>query len=151
MRLLAKIVVPVLLAASTPQPTLRFCDLVRNPAEYNGKTVTVRATYRYGFEWEELYCLDCLDKGKAWLEVPSDLDDASVKALRRGPKGAGIVNLTVQGIFISGGHFGHQNFYRYKFVAQRVADVAVVSKGMKSFAEERTAEQCYACGGTNPK
>jgi hypothetical protein len=77
MRLLAKIVVPVLLAASTPQPTLRFCDLVRNPAEYNGKTVTVRATYRYGFEWEELYCLDCLDKGKAWLEVPSDLDDAS--------------------------------------------------------------------------
>ncbi len=35
--------------------------------------VNVRATYRYGFEWQELYCLDCKDKGKAWLEVPLDL------------------------------------------------------------------------------
>jgi len=51
------------------------------------------------FEWSQLYCPDCLDKGSAWLEFPDDLDDNSSKALRLIPNGAGIVNLTVRGIF----------------------------------------------------
>jgi hypothetical protein len=152
MKLLSQILIPVLLAiCAHAQPTVRFCDLLRNPDEYNGKTVVVRATYRYGFEWQELFCLGCLDKGEAWLELPSDLDDASVKALKRGPKGAGIVNLTVQGIFLSGAYFWHLGTYRFKFVVQRVSDVVIVSKGMKSAAEERRAEQKCACGGTHPK
>lgn len=37
-----------------------FCDLLRNAEKYNGKEVTVRATWRYGFEWSQFYCLDCL-------------------------------------------------------------------------------------------
>ena len=63
--------------------SVTFCDLVRNPDKYDGQEVSVRATYRYGFEWQELYCLDCKDKGKAWLEVPFDLDDAAIWPLRR--------------------------------------------------------------------
>jgi len=132
------------------QTRVNFCDLIRNPEAYDGKTITVRATYRYGFEWSELYCLECLDKGKAWLELPSTLDDASTKQLKLTPKGAGIVNLTVTATFESGGHFGHMG-YRYKFVASQIADVAVLSKGMKSIAEEKGVEQRWACGGTDPK
>jgi hypothetical protein len=93
----------------------------------------------------------CAEKGKAWLEIPFDLDDNSAKSLKRAPKGAGIVNLTVQGVFHSGGHFGHLNGYRYEIVAHRISDVAVILKGMKSPAEEQKAEKQWGCGGTNPK
>lgn len=102
------------------QNAVTFCDLVRNPDKYNGQEVRVRATYRYGFEWQELYCLDCKDKGKAWLEVPFDLDDAAIRPLRRAPKGAGIVNLTLQGVFVSGNHhFGHMGMYHLQVRCQQ--------------------------------
>ena len=137
--------------AAGSDPIVTFCDLVRSPQEFKGKEVTVKATYRYGFEWQEFYCLDCLDKGKAWLEIPVDIDDASEKAMRRAPKGAGIVNLTVRGTLFSGSTFGHLNGYRYKLVAKNISSVAVIVKGAKSVAEENAAEQRWACGGTNPK
>src|SRR6266705_1777133 len=97
--------------SARPELQVTFCELVRNPELYDGKEATVRVTYKYGFEWQMLYCLDCLDKGKAWLEFPIDLDDASVNALKRAPKGAGTVNLTVHGVFMSGAHYGHENMY----------------------------------------
>jgi hypothetical protein len=134
-----------------PETQVTFCELVRNPELYNGKEVTVRATYKYGIEWQMLYCLDCLDKGKAWLELPYDLADSSVKALKRAPKGAGTVNITVQGVFMSRGHYGHLGGYPYQFVAHKVSNVAVIIKGMKPLAEEEKAEKQWACGGTSPR
>jgi hypothetical protein len=153
MRVLIWIVFILFLSESVAgsDPTVSFCDLVRNPEKFNGKEVTIRATHRYGFEWEELYCLDCLDKGKAWLEIPTDIDSASAKAMKHAPKGAGIVNLTVSGTFMSGSTYGHSSGYRYQFVAKKIREVSVVLKGMKSAAEEQTAEKRWACGGTNPK
>jgi hypothetical protein len=70
-----------------------FCDLIKNPQLYSGKEVTVRATYKYGFEWQYLYCLGCIDDGKVWLEIADGLDDASVKALKQAPKGAGTIKV----------------------------------------------------------
>ena len=139
----------IIAATSFSQTHVRFCDLVQNPDEYNGKEVAVRATYRYGFEWQELYCLNCVQKGKAWLELPDD--EGISKALRHVPKGAGIVNATFQGVFLSGGHFGHMGGYAYKFVARKVSDVVVLQKGMRTLAEQQETEQKYACGGTSPK
>jgi hypothetical protein len=152
MKAVGQVLVFFVLVSASSQTPVRFCDLLRNPDEYNGREVTVRATYRYGFEWQQLYCLECLDKGKAWLELPYDPDDdAALKSLKRAPKGAGIVNLTVQGVFVSGGHFGHMNGYKYKFVAHEISDVAVVLKGMRTLSEEKKAEEQWACGGTNPR
>jgi hypothetical protein len=150
MRLLAWIIVLfVVIGGVHPEPPVTFCDLVRNPEKYNGQEVSVRATYRYGFEWSELYCLDCLDKGKAWLATGS-LDDASARFLKRAP-GAGIVNLTVQGVFVSGGTFGHRTGYRYRIEAHKISSVAVIQKGTKPPAEEEKAEKHWGCGGTDPK
>jgi hypothetical protein len=145
------IVIFVLTGGIHSQSPLAFCDLIRSPQKYNGKEVTVRATYRYGFEWSELYCLDCLDQGKAWLDMPTVLEDTSAKSLKKLPKGAGIVNLTVQGIFVSGSTFGHSNAYRYKIEPSKISDVVVLQKGMKSPEEEKSVERRSACGGTNPK
>ena len=93
---------------------MNFCDLLRNPERFNGKEVTVRATYRYGYEWSQLYCLKCANEGKVWLELPSalDYDNNSQKALRKMPKGSGIVDVTVKGVFTSGATYGHGNMYR---------------------------------------
>jgi len=118
------------------QSSVTFCDLVRNAEKYNGAEVRVRATYKYGFEWSQLYCLDCAEKGKVWLQIPTDLHDSSERSLRRLPEGAGIVNLTVQGVFFSGNTYGHENGYRYQIVADKISDVKVIQKGMKSAKEE---------------
>jgi hypothetical protein len=132
------------------QVTLKFCDLLNNPQKYIGKQVTVRATHRYGFEWSQLYCIDCLDRGKAWLDFSEELDKSSERALKRIPK-AGIVNLTVTGVFSGPGEYGHMGGYRYRFVANKVESVAVISKGMKPPEVESAAEKRWACGGTEPK
>jgi len=134
-----------------PQSSVAFCDLLRNPAQYDGKEVRVRATYRYGFEWSQLYCIDCIDKGKAWLKFSDNLDEASQRSLRKLPKGAGIANLTVQGVFSSVGTFGHSNGYRYQILASKISDVSVIQKGMQAPEMEQKAENRWACGGTNPK
>jgi hypothetical protein len=135
----------------TSPPKVSFCELVSNPDRYNLKVVTVRATYKYGYEWSELYCLACLEKGLAWLEIPITANDSDVKALKHMPKGAGTVNITVQGTFFKCGHCGHENGYRFKFVATKATDVAVIINGMKSPEVEQKAEKQWACGGTNPK
>lgn len=143
MRILSWVLLILFLSESVAgsNATVTFCDLVRNPEKFNGEEVTVRATYHYGFEWQQLYCLDCLDKGKAWLEIPADIDSASEKAMKHAPKGAGIVNLTVSGTFMSGSTYGHLNGYRYQLVARKISNVSVVLKGMKTAAEEQAAEK----------
>jgi len=137
------------IAHSQTQVTL--CELIRHPRDYDGKVVTFRATYKYGFEWQYLYCIDCLDGGKTWLEFSGDMDKASEKQLKRSPKDAGIVNLTVQGVLECCAGFGHLNGYRFQLTAQRISKVVVLSKGMKPPAQEQQIEKKCACGGTNPK
>jgi hypothetical protein len=145
------IVFLVLTGGSHPQSPTTFCDLLRNPEKYNGKEVIVRATYRYGFEWSQLYCLDCLDQGKAWLDMTVSFEDTSARSLKRMPKYAGIVNLTVQGVFVTGGTYGHLNGYRYKIEPYKISDVVVLQKGMQSREQEERVEKRWACGGSDPK
>ena len=46
-----------------------YCDLIRHASDYDGKAVAVKATYRYGFEWQELYCVGCAAPSKIWLDL----------------------------------------------------------------------------------
>jgi hypothetical protein len=141
----------MLVPSGYSDPPTTLCDLLRNPEKYAGKEVTVRATWRYGFEWSQFYCIDCAPKEMTWLEVSSELDDASNRALKRIPKGAGIVNITVEGTFQSGGHYGHLDGYPNQFIARKISNIAIVSKGMRPLAEEQEVEKHWACGGSNPK
>ena len=96
----------VLLASSSPPaPTMKFCELMQYPDKYNGKLVKVRATWVYGFEWSYLHCLGC--EGRVWLDT-SGLDERSERTAKHTPKAAAIVNIDVEGIFQSGGGFGHE-------------------------------------------
>jgi hypothetical protein len=141
----------ILLLASTArlqQPTMKFCELMQDPEKYNGKTVNVRATWIYGYEWSYLHCLDC--DGRVWLDT-SALDEQSEKTLKHMPKGAGIVNVDVEGVFQSGATFGHLNSYKYQLTAHTVANPVVISGGMKPHEKELEMERKFACGGEKPR
>jgi hypothetical protein len=152
MRLLIGLVIAVLMIIpfGFSEPQTAFCDLLRNPEKYNGKEVTVRATWSKGPEWSALYCLGCPDKSSVWLDVRTELDDASKKALRQVPMPA-TANLTVQGVFMSGGLYGHRNQYQYQLVARKVNDAAIVWSGAPFTAEEKETVKQWGCGGANPK
>jgi len=36
-------------------PTVAFCDITTHPGRYYKKPVRLRAIYRVGFEWQEIY------------------------------------------------------------------------------------------------
>ncbi len=157
MRWIGGVVLGFLLAqvasdSQTPIERVEFCELLKNPDRYNGKEVTVRASHRYGFEWTYLYCLGCKNDGHIWFDVSGDIDTESEKTLQAAHrKGAGIVNLTVTGVFKTGGSYGHLGGYRHMFVVRKAWDVVVLSQGMKGSAREKEIEEKWACGGANPK
>ena len=138
----------LLVSSVSPQSPIKFCELLRNPEPYNGKTVKVRATWVYGFERSYLHCLDCDDQ--VWLDT-SELDEQSEKTVQHTAKGAGIVNVDVEGVFQAGGSFGHLNGYKYQMKARTLSNLAVLSKGMKAREKELAIERNFACGGTNPR
>jgi hypothetical protein len=97
-----------------------YCELIKNPSLYDGKKVRVEATYRYGFEWSELYCQDCFELNKrTWVEF-NNLDESctskkSLKKLRKdSPKGR-TLSVVFSGTFESAKKsYGHSNGYQFQ-------------------------------------
>ncbi len=119
---------------------LTFCELVENPAKYDGQRITVDAYYSYFFEMSWLFCWECKDKGRTWLEIPID-DDAAGRRLHRElaklPKGHGVINGQFTGIFhAGGGPYGHMGAYRNKFDLQELSHTKVVIRDTKTAVSE---------------
>ncbi len=103
-----------------------YCDLIRNLKEYEHRRVAVSASYRYGFEWQELFCMRCRDQGKTWLEFNEKTANAVRRSLRKAPPDHGIINATFYGILDgSNGPYGDGG-YSYRFDVELVKDVEVV-------------------------
>jgi hypothetical protein len=133
---------------SVAQSQMNFCELMRHPETYHGKTVKVRATWGYGYEWSYLHCLGC--DARVWLDT-SDLDEQSEKIIKHIPKGAAIVNIDVEGVFQADGSFGHLNGYKYQLRAHTISNPVVISTGMKEPEKELEIERKFACGGLKPR
>ncbi|MBV9074868.1 MAG: hypothetical protein JOZ10_14670 [Acidobacteria bacterium] len=121
--------------------------MIRHPETYNGKTVKIRATWIYGYEWTYLHCLGC--DGRVWLDT-SELDERSEKTIKHTPKDAAIVNVDVEGVF-QAGSFGHMGGYEYQLRAHTISNPEVISKGMKGREKELEIERQFACGGVKPR
>jgi hypothetical protein len=107
-----------------------YCELVRNPDKYNGREVTIHATYRYGLEMQDLFCLECRDAGKTWLELNEDMFPKAKSVLKKMPKYAGTVNANFTGVFVSTmGPYGDGG-YRFQFVVTAINNIEVVYKGL---------------------
>jgi len=108
--------------------TVEYCELIKNPSLYDGKRVRVEATYRYGYEWSEIYCTDCFDLMKrTWVEF-DNLDESCtskkfLKKLRKdSPKGR-TLSVVFSGTFESAkNRYGHLNGYQFQL------DVSCVEK-----------------------
>jgi hypothetical protein len=124
-----------------------FCEVLKDPRQYGGKEITVRATYFYWFEMSDLYCLSCQNKGKTWLSISSDLDRDSESELRKAPE-SGIVNLTLPASFKP---VERLNGYQHELTATRVRNLVVLAKGLQSPEQRKQTETKWACGGRSPK
>lgn len=112
----------------TVQGLVAFCDLVSNPGKYNGKEITTRATFRYGFEWQEVFCLKCDVDSRVWLEFSEDLTEKSKAALKKAPKDYGIINAVFTGTFRTSGPYGDGG-YKFELEVKEARNVEVVFKG----------------------
>jgi hypothetical protein len=126
-----------------------LCDLLTNPQEFADKLVRVKATYRYGFEWSDLYCSDCESPGDVWVDFTEGFEGESKKKYRKKLNENGEVGRTVNVIFVgkfySGGHYGHMSGYPYKFIAQRVENAKIIYKDSPSpeFLPNEVKTQTY--------
>jgi len=116
-------------AQNQKYPTVSYCDLMRSPEQYRGKVVRVSAIYRYGFEWSELYCLECVSEARTWVDLDETFVSSTKANLRKkiGPHGVTgrTVRVTMVGRFDVGG-YGHMGAYRFRLMVDRLEDAKVI-------------------------
>ncbi len=82
-----------------------YCQLSKDPGSFSGRRVRVRAVYVYGFEVQLLESSSCCPEigTKIWVEITTDMDDASEKLVRRKLNtGMGVALVTFVGMFETG-------------------------------------------------
>lgn len=127
---------------------VNFCDLLKNPKDYSAKLIRVKATYRYGFEWSDLYCSNCLDKGIVWIDFTDSFEIDSKKRFRKKIKyseDGRTVNVVFVGKFFSNGGYGHLGGYKLKFVAQRIEAAQIIYKSspVSSYLPDEVKAKTY--------
>lgn len=137
------------LAQQGPQ-RVDFCDLLNQPESFDGRIVTLRASYRYGFEWQELFCYSCRGAPKVWLEFQDDLPKAAERALKRMPTHAGTVNATFTGVFRGQESAYGDGGYKYQLEVCDLSDVVTVSKSLVApeMLPEAEKKRLWHCTGT---
>lgn len=132
--------------------TVDYCDLIHNAERYNGNLVRVSAVYRYGFEWSELYCLECVNEPRTWVDLDESFVSSTKSGLRKkigynGFKGR-TVKVTMIGRFDVGGGYGHMGAYRFRLLVNRLekADV-ILNESPSPNALPRKALDKIHCSG----
>lgn len=119
-------------------PTVNYCEIIKNPQNYNGKIVKIFAEQRSGFEFSGLGSQDCAnDYGQIWAEwekYESCGDEKTARLLVNRYKG--IENNYLEGIFvgkffvkekgISG--FGHMNAKPFQISISCVENATLLPK-----------------------
>jgi len=115
--------------AEAPQ-AVSLSQLVESPKQFDGKRVSVNATYRVAFETAEIYCLSSLHAGHVWVTFEdSPGGNAAVSKLRRSLKnGEGSANAQFTGFFRGPGNYGHLGTYRFQFTVTSVTKVEQIDR-----------------------
>ncbi|MBI4751130.1 MAG: hypothetical protein HY774_21845 [Acidobacteria bacterium] len=94
-------------------PTVKLCDLIHKSRLYDQQMVRVQGIYRYGVEWSELYCLECLTGGSIWVEFNVSLESRTKKKLIKRVSGNEDLGRTVKVVFVgqyfTGRGYGHMS------------------------------------------
>ena len=129
--------------------TVSFCDLLKNPNKYDGKRVSVYAYYSYFFEVSWIFCWECKDVGRTWLEIdPNSSPEQVERQLQKGPKGHGVISGHFTGVFHAGGGPYGMGQYSSKFVLQDLTEVKTVIRDTKATSISQTTCSCEKISGT---
>jgi hypothetical protein len=131
----ALLILPAIAAPARPNRnkeyiTVPFCDLLRNPELYNHKLIRTSAIYRYGYEWSELYCLECETDDKTWLDFDKSFALSTRPSVRRklgknGFKGR-TLRVIVLGEFDADSGYGHMGSYPFRLLVNSVEKANVI-------------------------
>lgn len=122
-------------AVASDIPTVDYCDLIRHAKDYDQKQIRIKAVYRVGYEWSEIYCPDCFNqKERTWVEFDDDLESCTnskvVKLLGDDER---TLSVTVVGVFHSSSRrYGHMGSYRFEFVVKCVENAKLLLKDGRS-------------------
>lgn len=125
--LLACLLLCEIMEAQQPERT-SLCDVIRDPGKFDGRAVTLKASYRYGFEWQELFCVSCRGAARVWLNLGDEPSKALARELRRLPKHQGTINGTFTGVFRGKPSAYGDGGYRYQLDLSALTGVDIVSK-----------------------
>jgi len=113
------------------EPLVPYCSLVSSPGTYAGQEVRVVGVYRTGFEWSQLYSLQCPDAGSAWVEwngYHRCSEDPRPKELIF-PASEGTFGLVARGKLEGGqGGFGHLGAYNFQLTIDCVERIQILDE-----------------------
>jgi hypothetical protein len=104
---------------------ISVCSLLDSADTHVGREVTVYGTYRYGFEWQDLYCVRCAGTrdGFVWIEFEEEAEWPTGQHFSRDQ---GSFNVVFRGQFDTGTTYGHENGYRSQLRVSRIIDARFV-------------------------
>ncbi len=114
-----------------------YCELIKNPTAYDGRKVRVEATYRFGYEWSELYCASCFDLAKRTWVGFDNLDETCsdkklLKKLRKESPRGRTLSVVFAGTFDSSKTgYGHSNDFKF------LLNVSCIEKAKVLFEDSR--------------
>ena len=117
--LVAALVVDAQSEPSKRLPTVTYSELLKNKESYLGKTVRLKATWTYGFEWTYLCASICGKLEKAWVEVAYDVTQSKCSIPELGKEFDNGAEVVVQGKLEEATgqkRFGHMGAYNLQFV-----------------------------------
>lgn len=125
--LLACVVPCGIMEAQQPE-RVSFCDLIKEPGKFDDRAVSLKASYRYGFEWQELFCVSCRGAVRVWLNLGEEPSKALARELKRLPKDQGTINGTFTGVFRGKASAYGDGGYKYQLDLSALTGVDIVSK-----------------------
>lgn len=135
-------------AGNAQQPErVSYCHLINVPDHFDGRLVTLKASYRYGFEWQELFCVSCGGTERVWLNLGDEHSKTLSRELRRLPKHQGTINGTFTGVFRGKASAYGDGGYKYQLDLTALTGVDVVSKSgaVPAALPARERKRLYEC------
>lgn len=138
--------------AKESQPlSVNFCDLVKSPKGFDGREVRVKAVYRYGEEWSELYSLRCVSE-KVWetgvwaagTRASCQNPDVPAEELSRSgatPNGRAVGVVVVGTFHASERGYGHMKGFAYELEIKCVERAEVLLREVSWVPQALTPEQ----------
>ncbi|HEY7406346.1 MAG TPA: hypothetical protein VIB39_22660 [Candidatus Angelobacter sp.] len=111
---------------------VELCEVLRNSEFYEGKQITVKATFRLGRKQSQLFCMGCIDSGRVWMREVLPASGEIAPGLKRlndliqENENGIMVNGIFTGTFRGPGVYGRLGAFTYQVDVQEVREIEVI-------------------------